>query len=94
VKHPGRTLADRYPVVVPGDTVAQNPCPAVSMPDRPAMPELGAFGRLPVSPDLADRPDVRHVAAEILRECSADAFAPKENLATAGLGDLFRRAGT
>jgi DNA-binding NarL/FixJ family response regulator len=26
--------------------------------------------------------DVRHVAAEILRGCSADAFVPKEDLAT------------
>ena len=38
--------------------------------------------------------DVRHVAAEILRGCSADAFVPKEELATTDLGDLFRRAGT
>ncbi len=38
--------------------------------------------------------DVRHVAAEILRGCSADAFVPKEDLATTDLGDLFRRAGT
>jgi len=38
--------------------------------------------------------DVRHVAAEILRECSADAFVPKEELATTDLGDLFRPAGT
>jgi DNA-binding NarL/FixJ family response regulator len=37
---------------------------------------------------------VRHVAAEILRGCSADAFVPKEELATTDLGDLFRRAGT
>jgi len=38
--------------------------------------------------------DVRHVAAEILRGCSADAFVPKEELATADLGELFRPAGT
>jgi len=38
--------------------------------------------------------DVRNVAAEILRGCSADAFVPKEELATTDLGDLFRRAGT
>jgi CheY-like chemotaxis protein len=38
--------------------------------------------------------DVGHVAAEILRGCSADAFVPKEELATADLGDLFRRSGT
>jgi hypothetical protein len=45
VKNTGRTLAGRplvarYPAVVPGGTVAQNPCPTVSMPGRPAMPEL------------------------------------------------------
>jgi DNA-binding NarL/FixJ family response regulator len=38
--------------------------------------------------------DVRHVAADILRECSADAFVPKEELATTDLEDLFRRSGT
>jgi DNA-binding NarL/FixJ family response regulator len=38
--------------------------------------------------------DVRQVAAEILRGCSADAFVPKEDLATTDLGDLFTRAGT
>jgi DNA-binding NarL/FixJ family response regulator len=38
--------------------------------------------------------DVRHVAAEILRQCSADAFVPKEELATTDLDDLFRPAGT
>jgi DNA-binding NarL/FixJ family response regulator len=37
---------------------------------------------------------VRDVAAELLRGCSADAFVPKEDLATTDLGDLFRRAGT
>jgi DNA-binding NarL/FixJ family response regulator len=37
--------------------------------------------------------DVRQVAADILRGCSVDAFIPKEELATADLGDLFRRAG-
>jgi hypothetical protein len=36
---------------------------------------------------------VRHVAAETLRECSADAFVPKEDLALTDLGDLFRRSG-
>jgi DNA-binding NarL/FixJ family response regulator len=38
--------------------------------------------------------DVRHVETEILRACSADAFVPKEELATTDLGGLFRRAGT
>jgi CheY-like chemotaxis protein len=38
--------------------------------------------------------DVRHVAAEILRGCSADAFVPKEELATTDLDNLFRPAGT
>jgi CheY-like chemotaxis protein len=38
--------------------------------------------------------DVRHVATEILRECSADAFVPKEELATTDLDELFRPAGT
>jgi DNA-binding NarL/FixJ family response regulator len=37
---------------------------------------------------------VRDVAAEILRDCSADAFVPKEELATTDLNGLFRRAGT
>jgi DNA-binding NarL/FixJ family response regulator len=38
--------------------------------------------------------DVRHVAAEILQGCSADAFVPKEELATTDLGEVFRRADT
>jgi CheY-like chemotaxis protein len=38
--------------------------------------------------------DVRHVDAEILRGCSADAFVPKEDLVTADLAGLFRPAGT
>ena len=38
--------------------------------------------------------DVRHIAAEILRACSADAFVPKEDLATTDLGDLFRCSDT
>jgi CheY-like chemotaxis protein len=38
--------------------------------------------------------DVGHVSAEILSGCSADAFVPKEELATTDLSDLFRRAGT
>jgi two-component system, NarL family, response regulator DesR len=37
---------------------------------------------------------VGHVAAETLRKCSADAFVPKEELATTDLGGLFTRAGT
>ena len=37
--------------------------------------------------------DVPHVSAEILRDCSADAFVPKEELATTSLADLFRRSG-
>jgi DNA-binding NarL/FixJ family response regulator len=36
---------------------------------------------------------VGHVTAEALRECSADAFVPKEELALTDLGDLFRRSG-
>jgi DNA-binding NarL/FixJ family response regulator len=38
--------------------------------------------------------DVRDVAAEILQGCSADAFVPKEELATTDLGEVFRRADT
>ena len=38
--------------------------------------------------------DVRQVPGEILRGCSADAFVPKEELATTDLSDLFRRGGT
>lgn len=37
---------------------------------------------------------VRDVAADILRDCSADAFVPKEDLATTDLAGLFSRAGT
>jgi CheY-like chemotaxis protein len=37
---------------------------------------------------------VRHVPADILRRCSADAFVPKEELATADLAGLFRPADT
>jgi two-component system, NarL family, nitrate/nitrite response regulator NarL len=38
--------------------------------------------------------DVKHIAAEILRGCSAYAFVPKEELAMTDLDDLFRRSGT
>ena len=38
--------------------------------------------------------DVRHVSAEILRGCSADAFVPKEELALTDLADLFRSTDT
>ncbi len=38
--------------------------------------------------------DVRHIAAELLRECSADAFVPKEELVTTDLAGLFTRSGT
>jgi DNA-binding NarL/FixJ family response regulator len=38
--------------------------------------------------------DVRNVSAEILGGCSADAFVPKEELATTNLDDLFRPSGT
>ena len=38
--------------------------------------------------------DARHIAAELLRGCSAHAFVPKEELATTDLAGLFRRAGT
>jgi len=38
--------------------------------------------------------DVQNVAAEILRGCSAHAFVPKEEIATADLAGLFRRSGT
>jgi DNA-binding NarL/FixJ family response regulator len=38
--------------------------------------------------------DVRHIAAELLRGCSAHAFVPKEELATTDLADLFSRSGT
>jgi CheY-like chemotaxis protein len=37
---------------------------------------------------------VGHVAARALRECSASAFVPKDELATTDLAALFRRAGT
>jgi hypothetical protein len=37
--------------------------------------------------------DVRQMAAETLRNCSAVAFVPKEDLALTDLGELFRRAG-
>jgi DNA-binding NarL/FixJ family response regulator len=33
-----------------------------------------------------------HVAADILRGCSADAFVPKEELALTDLGDVFKAA--
>jgi CheY-like chemotaxis protein len=38
--------------------------------------------------------DVPHLTAEILRDCSAHAFVPKQELATTSLADLFRRSGT
>jgi CheY-like chemotaxis protein len=38
--------------------------------------------------------DVARIAAEILRGCSAHAFVPKEEFATADLTGLFSRSGT
>jgi DNA-binding NarL/FixJ family response regulator len=38
--------------------------------------------------------NVRDVTAQALRECAAEAFVPKEELATIDLAGLFRRAST
>jgi DNA-binding NarL/FixJ family response regulator len=38
--------------------------------------------------------DIQHIGAETLRRCSAHAFVPKEDLATADLAGLLTRSGT
>jgi CheY-like chemotaxis protein len=66
----------------------------INMPGRDGFATAAALSQVcPSARIVLTSADVRKVAAEILRECSADAFVPKEELATTDLGDLFRRAG-
>ena len=51
-------------------------------------------GACPSAAIVLTSADVRYLAAETLRSCSAVAFVPKEDLALTDLGELFRRAGT
>jgi DNA-binding NarL/FixJ family response regulator len=67
----------------------------VNLPGRDGFATAAALSEAcPSAQIVLTSADVRHVAAEILQGCSADAFVPKEELATTDLGDLFRRAGT
>jgi len=67
----------------------------INLPGRDGFATAAALSQVcPSARIVLTSADVRNVAAEILRGCSADAFVPKEELATADLGDLFRPAGT
>jgi DNA-binding NarL/FixJ family response regulator len=67
----------------------------INMPGRDGFATAAALSQAcPSARIVLTSADVRQVAAEILRGCSADAFVPKEELATTDLGDLFRPAGT
>ncbi len=67
----------------------------INMPGRDGFATAAALSqRCPSARIVLTSADVRNVAAEILRGCSADAFVPKEELATTDLDDLFRPAGT
>jgi len=67
----------------------------INLPERDGFATAAALSQVcPSARIVLTSADVRNVAAEILRGCSADAFVPKEELATADLGDLFRPAGT
>jgi DNA-binding response OmpR family regulator len=67
----------------------------INLPDRDGFATAAALSRAcPSARIVLTSADVRSVAAEILRGCSAYAFVPKEELATTDLGDLFTRAGT
>ena len=67
----------------------------INLPERDGFATAAALSEAcPSARIVLTSADVRHVAVEILRGCSADAFVPKEELATTDLGDLFRHAGT
>jgi DNA-binding NarL/FixJ family response regulator len=67
----------------------------VNLPGRDGFATAAALSEAcPTARIVLTSADVRHVAGEILQGCSADAFVPKEELATTDLSDLFRRGGT
>ena len=67
----------------------------INMPGRDGFATAAALSQAcPSARIVLTSADVRHVAAEILRRCSADAFVPKEDLATTDLATLFSRADT
>jgi DNA-binding NarL/FixJ family response regulator len=67
----------------------------INLPGRDGFAAAAALSRAcPSARIVLTSADVRDVATEILRECSADAFVPKEELVTADLDELFRRSGT
>jgi CheY-like chemotaxis protein len=67
----------------------------INLPGRDGFATAAALSQVcPSARIVLTSADVRNVAAEILRDCSADAFVPKEELVATDLGDLFRRAGT
>ena len=62
----------------------------INLPGRDGFTTAAALSRAcPSARIVLTSAGVRHVAAEILRGCSADAFVPKEDLATADLDNLF-----
>jgi CheY-like chemotaxis protein len=67
----------------------------INMPGRDGFATAAALSEAcPSARIVLTSADAGHVAAEILRGCSAGAFVPKEDLATTDLADLFTRAGT
>jgi CheY-like chemotaxis protein len=67
----------------------------INLPERDGFATAAALSlACPSARIVLTSADVRHVADGILRGCSADAFVPKEDLATTDLDDLLRDAGT
>ena len=67
----------------------------INLPGRDGFATAAALSRAcPSARIVLTSADVRHVAADIVRGCSADAFVPKEDLATTDLATLFSRADT
>jgi response regulator NasT len=64
----------------------------INLPGRDGFATAAALSEAcPTAKIVLTSADVRQVAPEILRECSAAAFVPKEELAVTDLGDLFHR---
>jgi DNA-binding response OmpR family regulator len=80
--------------------VASRDCPDgilldINLPGRDGFATAAALSAAcPSATIVLTSADVPRVAAEILRGCSAHAFVPKEEFATADLAGLFTRSGT
>jgi CheY-like chemotaxis protein len=67
----------------------------INLPGRDGFATAAALSQAcPSAQIVLTSADVRDVTAQTLRECSAHAFVPKPDLATADLAGLFRRSGT